>query len=276
MLRCAALLAGCLLAADTQATDLEQVQQRRDADFAAGLPLVAHVVVALCDNEHQGIVPVPAALGNGADPKSNLYWGAMYGVRTYFRRSKEWQALPVSLPRVEHILDRVLFKREVVRDGRRGEMLLLADAWDGQYIANAISYFLEMNHGGHAERLTVGDRSVEFGGMAHVTVFVGHNGLMDFAAPAVTMSPTGGRPRASVVLACISDDYFAPLLRGHSVPLLMTTGLMAPEAYTLDAALTSWFSGGSPAAVRQAAARSYAHYQGTSEKAALRLFRTPD
>lgn len=27
-----------------------------------------HVFVALCDNEHQGIVPVPEIFGNGDDP----------------------------------------------------------------------------------------------------------------------------------------------------------------------------------------------------------------
>src|SRR5213596_1995295 len=36
---------------------------------------VAHVLVALADNKYQGIVPVPAAIGNGDDPVRNLYWG---------------------------------------------------------------------------------------------------------------------------------------------------------------------------------------------------------
>jgi hypothetical protein len=34
-----------------------------------------HVFVALADNQHQGIVPVAAILGNGEDPQHNLYWG---------------------------------------------------------------------------------------------------------------------------------------------------------------------------------------------------------
>jgi len=42
---------------------------------------VAHVIVALADNRFQGIVPVPAAIGNGDDPSRNLYWGAGYGLR---------------------------------------------------------------------------------------------------------------------------------------------------------------------------------------------------
>ena len=33
------------------------------------------VFVALADNQSQGIIPVPAKLGNGEDPEHNLYWG---------------------------------------------------------------------------------------------------------------------------------------------------------------------------------------------------------
>jgi hypothetical protein len=42
---------------------------------------VVHVFVALADNQHQGIVPVPAKLGNGDSPLTNLYWGATFGVK---------------------------------------------------------------------------------------------------------------------------------------------------------------------------------------------------
>jgi hypothetical protein len=54
-------------------------------------PRVVHVFVALADNEHQGIVPVPAFLGNGDDPGRNLYWGAAFGVRTFFKNAPEWK-----------------------------------------------------------------------------------------------------------------------------------------------------------------------------------------
>ncbi len=67
-----------------------QVQKRIDSDLAAGRPIVVHVVTALCDNKYQGIVRVPKQLGNGQDPANNLYWGALYGVRTFFKRSREW------------------------------------------------------------------------------------------------------------------------------------------------------------------------------------------
>src|SRR3712207_6590162 len=47
---------------------------------------VIHVLVALCDNENQGIVPVPAFLGNGEDAPRNLYWGAAFGIKTFFSK----------------------------------------------------------------------------------------------------------------------------------------------------------------------------------------------
>ena len=61
----------------------------------ASCPMVAHVVVALCDNVNQGIVPVPKAIGDGRDPRTNLYWGARFGVRTYFRNTPGWRSVPV-------------------------------------------------------------------------------------------------------------------------------------------------------------------------------------
>src|SRR5690349_21306631 len=45
-----------------------------------------HILVALCDNKYQGIVPVPKSIGNGQDPASNLYWGCDLGLKTYFKK----------------------------------------------------------------------------------------------------------------------------------------------------------------------------------------------
>ena len=54
---------------------------------------VIHVYVALCDNESQGIAPVPAKIGDGDDPANNLYWGCSEGARPYFSKSKLWKRL---------------------------------------------------------------------------------------------------------------------------------------------------------------------------------------
>ena len=256
------------------AISLEDVVARLDADAAGGRPLVAHVVVALCDNEFQGIVPVSAKLGDGDAPQSNLYWGAMYGVRSYFRKLPGWQSMAIAPSGDPRVLDRVLFKRELTRGARTTQVLLLAEAWRGRNIADAIRHFLEMNRGEHPERLHAGELEFEAGSAAHVIVYVGHNGLMDFSAPSLPPIRSAPRSHASVVLACMSESYFTPLLDKDSLPLITTSGLMAPEAYSLAALLDAWFSGGDGAQARLAAARAYAKYQRTSENAARRLFVT--
>src|SRR4029077_11310434 len=78
---------------------------------------VIHVFVALCDNVNQGIVPVSASLGNGDDPPRNLYWGAAFGVKTFFTKSRDWRPVPVQTQSSKSssvVLERSIFKR---RDG---------------------------------------------------------------------------------------------------------------------------------------------------------------
>ena len=97
---------------------------------------------------------------------------------------------------------------------------------------------------------------------------------MDFPPPG-RPSPRAGAPaRAAAVLACASRPYFLDLLRaGGAEPLLLTTGLMAPEAYVLDAAVTAFARGDSAVGVREAAAAAYARYQKCGLEGARRLFR---
>ncbi|MEL7536074.1 MAG: hypothetical protein AAFM91_03340 [Pseudomonadota bacterium] len=255
------------------------VQQRMASDAALGNPFVAHVVVALCDNRYQGIVPVPFHLGNGDDPASNLYWGALYGVRTYFARHEKWASTAVSDPTDARILDRVAFRATLQRDGQSVEAYVIADAWRGREIEAATARFLEFVGGSAALRLDVGTgaarRSIMAGGGSHVVAYVGHNGLMDFAAPALSEPVTSAAPRSSIVLACESRSHFSELLSlktSHS--LLTTTGLMAPEAYTLEAAIRSWFEDESTESTHEAAAGAYARFQNARLDWTRRLFVT--
>src|SRR5215831_7343493 len=73
-------------------------------------PRVVHVFVALADNVHQGIVPVPAALGNGDDADRNLYWGAAFGVRALFRKSAEWQQIGQTTYHGGYVAESVVFR----------------------------------------------------------------------------------------------------------------------------------------------------------------------
>jgi len=90
-----------------------------------GRPRVVHVFVALADNQHQGIVPVPAQLGNGEDPEHNLYWGSAYGVKTFFARSADWERTICGKAPKAAVLERCVFKN------RGANVYLVADAYRG-------------------------------------------------------------------------------------------------------------------------------------------------
>ena len=83
------------------------------------------------------------------------------------------------------------------------------------------------------------------------------------------------KPRRTIILACSSKAFFSPYVRQTGAePLLWTTGLMAPEAYTLKAALAGWIADEDDEAIRHRAAAAYDKYQKCGPRAALRLFAT--
>ena len=224
-------------------------------------PKNIRIIVCLADNQNQGIVPISAQLGNGQDPKNNLYWGALYGVKSYFSRHADWEKIASEVERGPHQLDYVEFQ---LKDTTT-PVSIKAEAWDGAHMDKAISRF----YGLFSDRSSAED----------LIVFVGHNGLMDIfivkpVVTAATKSYNLERDRKAIILACNSSQYFETTLHDIGVePYVLTKGLMAPEAYSLEAAIKSWARGGSAHDARLAAAKSYARFQKIPEKNARWLFK---
>ncbi len=129
---------------------------------AAGIRTV-HVFVALADNQHQGIVPVPARLGNGQDAAANLYWGAAYGVKSYFKSSADWKLISCQPTPRALILERCIFHQP------SSETYLVADAYDGARIRDAIVDFLSSSAGVREESASIGsaaNKSISIAGKA--------------------------------------------------------------------------------------------------------------
>ena len=233
-------------------------------------PRVVHVFVALADNEHQGIIPVPPALGNGEDPNRNLYWGAAFGVRTFFRKSADWKEIS-SVPKPKlHILQRSIFQHHA------SGTILVADAYEGKQIKQALTDFFNAAAGLNSEAISFpaasDGKSESLPASADLVAYVGHDGLMDFSLPLEFPNQTDSN-RSAIILACASKSFFKDLLRKTGAqPLLWTTGLMAPEAYTLKAAVDGWILNESAEQIRQCAAEAYSKYQKCSLTAALHLF----
>lgn len=229
---------------------------------------VIHVLVALCDNKNQGIVPVPAFLGNGEDPQKNLYWGAAYGVKTFFGKSVNWMKVSKTNNPKENVLQRIVFKH------KRQNVYLVADAYRGSKMKETIDDFFAAASGTKLENIKIGDATVQISGSANLIAFVGHNGLMDFDLENEPQKKDDEK-RDAIILACASRNYFAePLKKAGANPLLWTSNLMAPEAYILHDALEGWIGGETAQQVQIRAAAAYAKYQKISQKSAQRLLVT--
>ena len=235
---------------------------------AQGAPKVIHTFVALCDNEHQGIVPVPAKLGNGDDPRNNLYWGALYGVKTYFKKSSNWKLIKtIQLSRPA--LERCIFKHQ------KKNVYFVADAYQGKQIRQTVIDFLNAASGKSKDIISVKTNNkaidLKIHGNSHLIVYVGHDGLMDFNLESYP-EKQDNRLRETIILACLSKKYFHnAIVQAGAKPLLWTTGLMAPEAYTLENALEGWVMLEGDASIRLRAAKAYNKYQKCGLKAAKRL-----
>ena len=217
----------------------------------------ARIIVSLADNVHQGIVPIKASLGNGQDPRNNLYWGALYGVKSYFKQSAGWnvRSQPTDNP---VILDKLSLWQDNDRNGEE----VTAEAWDGSAQKSATEQFMQ------ALVYTNDD----------LTIFVGHNPLMDVEVPMPKIEPNRleynkARNRKFAVISCQSRSYFEDRIKaaGH-VPYVLTAGNMAPEAYVVDAIIRAWVEGKPAQTAREYAAEAYAKYQKIPIKNANWLF----
>lgn len=224
----------------------------RFAAFAA--PARVHVFIALADNKSQGIMPVPAAIGNGDDAQKNLYWGCSDALKPVLKASGVWTlAKTDSNPRPE-IIERATFVH------RSGKWEVVADVYRGTAIRQCTLDFFAALASDEPRESTP------------LVAYIGHDGLMDFDLPD-TATARRGPGRDAIVLCCKSQSYFGPHLeKVGAKSVLTTTQLMYPGGFILRAALDGWMLGETRAQIRQRAAASYAKNQRISVKAAAGVF----
>jgi len=228
-----------------------------------------HVFVALCDNIHQGIVPVPELIGNGKDTKNNLYWGAGYGVKNFFKnKTSDWVLLDKIESNNPIILERLLFKHATK------DIYLLADAYDGEYIQTCIEDLLKSANGQNIVNIKHNNLNLKFGGGSDLVAYTGHDGLMEFSVD-IEYKETPNKKHDIIILACYSKEFFGDEVKQSKAnPILWTTHLMAPEAYTLKSAIDGWILNETGAQIEERAAQTYNKYQKCGIKGARNLFTT--
>lgn len=215
-----------------------------------------HAIVSLVDNASQGIEPVPEKIGNGDDPRGNLYWGALYGVKTFLSKAAGWRKLGCEANISETILERCRF-------AWKDKLTVTADAYRGSRIDQAMLDFMR-------QAATPPDTAAR-----EMVVFIGHDGLMDKQnLPIVKQFPKHAQhDKQAVVLACMSDMFFRSYLKAAgSNPVVTTFDFMAPEAYVLEAVARGFANGASEAELRDSAGAAYAKYQRIPAKAGKSVF----
>lgn len=233
---------------------------------------VIHTYVALCDNESQGIAPVPAKIGDGDNPANNLYWGCSDGARPIFTKSKHWTRLSVSkVQKQPYILERIIFQH------KKTKSILVVDAWRGSRIEPCIKAFCQALAGQKYENLLIKigaqEMRINLAGGADFLAFIGHNGLMEFKVPQFPANPNRKQSVDAVVLCCRSKAFFKDHLHTAGTrPMVMTASNMYPGAFILHDVLEEWFTGGNQKKLRLRAAKAYAKNQKISTKSALNVF----
>ena len=213
------------------------------------------VFVALADPKHTGIEPLPPSIGDGDNAETNLYWGNDEGLKGTFDHSKKWKLVDKNeTPQAEVVMSTRTYRR-VRADG--ASILLVARAYRGSQMRRCIEdYEGAIAHGSY-----------------DLVVFIGHDGLMDFQLPSPEKAAGQARTPDCIALCCVSETYFKDrIIAAGGRPVLLTTQLMYPGSFTLEALADTWASGGTPATIRESAATAYARNQKISKKAALGVF----
>lgn len=248
--------------------DRSPSHERLKEKITQGKPLVVHLSIPLCDNAHQGIVPVSEQLGNGLDLRHNLYWGAKYGFKNYFKRYTDWKLVKAEQAPNDVILERVVFQKELASGST---IWIVADAYRGDQMKACLETYLAALSGNLSETVLVEKEEINLHSQADLLIFNGHNGLMDYGlAPILSKDQ---QQREAAVIGCISEEYFRPhLMAAKAYPVLLTTGYMAPEAYVLEGLIETWMAGKHCSAIRTAAGAAYQRFHKCGLKGALNLF----
>jgi hypothetical protein len=226
------------------------------ASLLAAEPVDVLVIVPLCDGAQ--LACGNGSLGDPHDPEGNLYWGALYGARTFLERSKHYTRVSSSKDVSPAILREARYTRAI--KGERALSITLR-AYDGTKIDDALKDYLA---------------AVETNA-ADLVVWAGHDRLMDVSAPAPAVARDGTSGAYAAVLACSSEQYFKPALESHGAKITaLTRSFMAPEGYLIDALLLNVARHGPAdrARLRDALVAAYAKYQRISPKAAATVFAT--
>ena len=231
-------------------------------------PKVVHAYVTLADSG-QGIISFNKKLENSNDIDNNQYWGALYGVRQFFDKSDKWDLIYITNFAIDNttIVERIIFRHQYE------DVYLVADAYRGdRKPKQATHHVFRALSGEKADSITIDGKKLGLHGNADLIVYVGHHFFN--ADKYHKYHNVDNISRDVILLACMTDKMCDTINDVEANPVLLTTQLMAPEAYVLENVLESWIADEVSDNIRLKAAEAYSKYQKCSLRAALGVFKT--
>jgi hypothetical protein len=249
-------------------TWLESLTTDVIADLAAGKPIVVEVHVPLCEST---IIPCGnAKLGDGNNPKTNLYWSTGPGFGVWFaRRGSGWTQTRRTTTDTgdPDVLELIEYSRTVSAPAawrkqgapKRFEVHLVLRAWRGTAIDRALDTYAA---------------AVSGKSDARIVAFVGHNRLMDLDT--YQWPAPGTATKGTIAIACHTAAYMERDVPAPTrVPLLMTKDFLFSNAAPLEAAVLAFVRGDGYRAIRRDAAAAYATVQKRDAKRMIGVFTNP-
>lgn len=251
--------------------DRTEINQELQNKIDNNIPLVAHVLVPLCDNENQGIVPTTASLGNGQSLKSNLYWATSNGMKRYFKEKTDWKMLKSEIYHKDStILERVTFKKNFENGA---QVYLIADAYRGDRMEDCLIDFFQSLSGELNDTVFLENDTILINAKADLVAFNGHNGLMDMYVE--EFQNTDNIQKDAVVIACSSMyDFNERLKLLRAYPLVMTTNLLYPGAFVMEGVINNWALMKTDEEIRLSAGDAYNRVKQCGVNGARNLFST--
>lgn len=233
-------------------------------------PLVVHVLVPLCDNENQGIVPTSPKLGNGLDLRNNLYWGVRHGMKTIFKLNPKWKLLKSYNPSDTNILERVIFKRNY----GKATVNLVMDAYRGDKMKETLEDYFNSLAENKMETIIIDDEDINIYGNADLIAFNGHNGLMDTEI-SYSITKKNIRQKDAISISCSSIFYFEDHLKKmNAYPIVTTQHNLYPGGFILEGIIDKWATFAEDELIRQEAGNAYHKVKKCGIRGARNIFYT--
>jgi hypothetical protein len=231
-------------------------------------PLVIHVFVPLCDNEHQGIVPTSPKLGNGLDLRNNLYWGVRHGMKTIFKLNPDWSLIESITPSDTNVLERLIYERKY----KNTTVNLVMDAYRGDKMQACLEDYFNSLAENKMDSIYTTNKTIPIYGNSDLLVFNGHNGLMDTEISYSITSPNISQKDA-ISISCSSKYYFeAHYKKMNAFPLVVTNYSLYPGGFILEGIIDKWATFEGDEKIRQEAGNAYHRVKKCGLKGARNIF----